>query len=76
VGIFTVNSFMAEARRRGYTRVISLTRNPRLQSLYRAMGFVGPCSLPEYAVRQALSPGTPMFIKENLGAHAMDGQAE
>jgi hypothetical protein len=40
------------------------------------MGFVGPCSLPEYAVRQALSPGTPMFIKENLGAHAMDGQAE
>jgi N-acetylglutamate synthase-like GNAT family acetyltransferase len=65
VGIFTVNSFMAEARRRGYTRIISLTRNPRLQSLYQAMGFVRRTPRA-YARRQAQSPDTPMFIREDL----------
>lgn len=69
VGIFTVNSFMAEARRRGYTRVISLTRNPRLQSLYQAMGFVRRTP-STYARRQAQSPGTPMFVREELSPPA------
>ncbi len=65
VGVFTVNSFLAEARRRGYSRIISLTRNPRLQSLYRSMGFE-QYTPPEYAQRQAQSIGTPMFVRDKL----------
>ena len=65
VGVFTVNAFIVEARRRGFTRIISLTRNPRLKTLYLAMGFVQR-SPREYADRQADSPGTPMFVRENL----------
>ncbi len=65
VGVFTVNSFMAEARRRGYRRIISLTKNPRLQTLYNSLGFDRRSPL-EFADRQARSAGTPMFIKENL----------
>ncbi len=65
VGVFTVNAFIAEARRRGYTRIISLTRNPRLKTLYLAMGFLQR-SPREYVARQAKSPGTPMFVRENL----------
>jgi N-acetylglutamate synthase-like GNAT family acetyltransferase len=65
VGVFTVEAFVAEARRRGYTRIISLTRNPRLQRLYLAMGFVQR-SPRAYARRQAESPETPMFFCDNL----------
>ncbi len=65
VGVFTVNAFIAEARRRGYTRIISLTRNPRLRTLYLSMGFVQHAPRA-YADRQAKSPGTPMFVRENL----------
>jgi N-acetylglutamate synthase-like GNAT family acetyltransferase len=67
VGVFTVDAFIEEARRRGYTRIISLTRNPRLRHLYRAMGFVQR-SPQEYARRQAQSPDTPMFVREDLAA--------
>jgi amino-acid N-acetyltransferase len=67
VGIFTVNAFIKEAHRRGYTRIISLTKNPRLQALYRLIGFVRR-SPPEYADRQSQSPDTSMFVKENLTA--------
>jgi N-acetylglutamate synthase-like GNAT family acetyltransferase len=63
VGVFTVEAFVAEARRRGYARIISLTRNPRLKRLYRAMGFVQRCPR-EYARRQAQSPETPMFFRD------------
>ncbi len=65
VGVFTVDAFIAEARQRGFTRVISLTRNPRLKTLYLTMGFVQR-SPRGYAARQANSPGTPMFVRENL----------
>jgi N-acetylglutamate synthase-like GNAT family acetyltransferase len=65
VGVFTVNAFITEARRRGFTRIISLTRNPRLKQLYLAMGFVQRAPR-EYAHRQALSPNTPMFVREDL----------
>ena len=65
VGVFTVNAFIDEARRRGYARIISLTRNPRLRALYLSMGFL-PCSPPEFADRQAMSPGTPMYLKDGL----------
>ncbi len=65
VGVFTVDAFIAEARRRGYTRIISLTRNPRLKTLYHALGFVQR-SPREYAARQAQSQGTPMFVLTEL----------
>jgi N-acetylglutamate synthase-like GNAT family acetyltransferase len=61
VGVFTVNAFVEEARRRGYRRIISLTKNPRLQSLYLSLGFARQ-SPPRYAQRQARSAGTPMFV--------------
>ena len=63
IGVFTVNSFIAEARKRGYQRIISLTKNPRLQTLYRNLGFVRQ-SPRQYAERQARSAGTPMFVME------------
>jgi len=65
VGVFTVNAFMEEARRRGYQKIISLTKNPRLQSLYLSLGFLRH-SPPQYAERQARSAGTPMFVKDHL----------
>jgi len=65
VGVFTIKAFIAEARRRGYKRVISLTQNPRLQSLYQSLGFIR-LTPAEYAGRQAESPGIPMFVKTDL----------
>mgnify|MGYP006293486141 CR=1 FL=1 len=62
VGVFTVNAFLREVRRRGYTTVISLTRNPRLQRLYRSLGFVQQ-SPSRYAERQGRSKDTPMFVR-------------
>jgi N-acetylglutamate synthase-like GNAT family acetyltransferase len=61
VGVFTVRAFIAEARRRGYKRIISLTKNPRLQTLYQSIGFVRQTPV-KYAERQAQSPGVPMFV--------------
>jgi amino-acid N-acetyltransferase len=68
VGVFTVNAFIAEVRRRGYPNIISLTKNPRLQALYLSLGFVRQ-SPPRYADRQARSIGTPMFVKTDLAGH-------
>ncbi len=67
VGVFTVNSFIAEARKRGYRSIISLTKNPRLQTLYHSLGFVRR-SPRRFAERQARSADTPMFVKEDLSA--------
>lgn len=63
VGVYTVNAFIAAMQAQGYRRFISLTRNPRLQALFRQMGFVEE-SRSEYAARQAESPGVTMFFKE------------
>jgi predicted GNAT family N-acyltransferase len=63
VGVFTVNAFLKEMARSGFKKVISLTNNPRLQSLYGHLGFVRE-SLPRYAGRQALSPGVSMFHRD------------
>ncbi len=71
VGVFTVDAFIAEARRRGYARIISLTRNPRLKTLYQAVGFIER-SPREYADRQAQSEGTPMFVRDDLTPAAID----
>lgn len=62
VGVYTVNAFMHAMVERGYSRFISLTMNPRLQALYRQLGFVQE-SLPEYSKRQSESPDVKMFFK-------------
>ena len=62
VGVHTVKSFMALMKTQGYNRFISLTNNPRLEALYRQLGFVQE-SRPEYRRRQEQSPGVKMFCK-------------
>jgi amino-acid N-acetyltransferase len=64
VAVFTVESFSQDVRRRGIRRIISLTNNPRLQSLYRQMGFCQDKGSSAYAARQAQSPGVSLFIRE------------
>ncbi|NNL78302.1 MAG: GNAT family N-acetyltransferase [Desulfobacterales bacterium] len=63
VGKFTVNAFIERMTRKGYTRFISLTNNPRLQKLYRRLGFT-ESKEPIFQVRQEESPGVAMFLKE------------
>lgn len=63
VGMFTVQAFMDVMRKQGFTRFISLTNNPNLKKLYETMGFVF-CDRPEYAARQAQSPGVAMYYKK------------
>ncbi len=65
VGVYTVNAFSEVASRMGFRRIISLTNNPRLQVLYKRLGFEQK-SLPEFAKRQAESPGVAMFYKTML----------
>ncbi len=62
VGVYTVNAFIGAMQAQGYCRFISLTRNPRLQALFRQLGFVEE-SRNEYAARQAESPEVAMFFK-------------
>lgn len=61
VGVFTVRAFIDAMRDQGYSRFLSLTNNPGLKQLYLQMGF-GACNLPEYADRQAASPGVAMYL--------------
>lgn len=63
IGVFTVNASEAEARRMGFNRIISLTNNPRLHSLYAQLGF-RQGDLPEYAARRASSPEVALFFKD------------
>jgi amino-acid N-acetyltransferase len=63
VGVYTVNAFIHTLLAEGYSRFISLTRNPRLQDLFRQLGFVEGCR-SEYLQRQNESPGVTMFFKE------------
>lgn len=63
VGKFTVNAFIERMSGKGYTRFISLTNNPRLQKLYRSLGFTR-ARKPLYKERQAESPGVALFFKE------------
>jgi amino-acid N-acetyltransferase len=62
VGVYTVNAFIETMVAQGYSRFISLTRNPRLQALFLQMGFVAD-SPPEYSRRQSESPDVQMFFK-------------
>lgn len=63
VGVFTVKAFIGEMRQLGYRRVISLTKNPRLQKLYLTLGFRRETPAA-YRPRQDRSPGVPMFVKD------------
>ena len=62
VGVYTVNAFIGTMLARGYRRFISLTGNPRLQALFKQLGFVEE-SPGAYSRRQNESPGVPMFYK-------------
>jgi N-acetylglutamate synthase-like GNAT family acetyltransferase len=61
VGAYTVGAFIEEMRHQGYDRFISLTRNPRLAELFAQLGFTAG-DREEYAQRQSLSPGVPLFF--------------
>ncbi len=63
VGVFTVNAFIHEMKAKGYRQFISLTRNPKLQQLYRSLGFRQE-SPAVFNDRQAQSPGVPMYLLE------------
>ena len=63
IGVFTVNAFEDEARQAGFKRIISLTNNPRLHSLYNQLGFTQG-DLPEYSARRAASPDVALFYKD------------
>lgn len=63
VGVYTVNAFIHTMVAEGYRCFISLTKNPRLQDLFRRLGFV-ETSRSEYRQRQSESPGVTMFFKE------------
>jgi amino-acid N-acetyltransferase len=65
VGVFTVQAFMENLRKQGFTRFISLTNNPNLKRLYQTMGFA-LCNRPEYLDRQMVSPGVAMYFKQIL----------
>jgi len=62
VGVYAVNAFIKTMTEQGYTRFISLTKNPRLQALFQQIGFVEE-SRKEYRSRQSASPDVPMFFK-------------
>ena len=63
IGVFTVTSFIQTMRSQGFTRFISLTNNPQLETLYLTLEFARK-TLPEYQWRQDLSPAVMMFFKE------------
>jgi amino-acid N-acetyltransferase len=63
VGVFTVKSFMDTARLEGYKQFISLTNNPKLQRLYRSLGFEKTAP-PRHKKRRDESPGVAMFYKK------------
>jgi len=65
VGVFTVNAFENETKSMGFNRIISLTNNPRLHSLYTQLGY-SHGNLVEYAERRASSPEVAMFYKDIL----------
>ena len=63
VGVHTVKSFIAQMQAQGYTQLISLTNNPRLEALYARLGFAQE-SPREYRQRQAQSPNVKMYFRK------------
>lgn len=62
IGVFTVKSFIDLMASEGFSKFISLTKNPRLKALFDQLGFVQE-SREEYRKRQAISPDVPMYYK-------------
>jgi len=71
VGVFTVTAFIRAMVEKGYSRFISLTKNPRLQTLFLQLGFV-KASPPEYSRRQNESPDVQMFFKTIDGTASVE----
>ncbi len=63
VGVFTVDSFIHAMIHQGYRRFLSLTNNPRLEKIYRKLGFERKDE-KAYSERQKQSPGVNMYVKE------------
>jgi N-acetylglutamate synthase-like GNAT family acetyltransferase len=63
VGVFMANSFMHAMIHQGYRRFVSLTNNPKLEKLYRRLGFERTDD-KAYLERRKQSPGVNMYIKE------------
>jgi N-acetylglutamate synthase-like GNAT family acetyltransferase len=62
VGVFLINAFMDEMKHQGVDTVVSVTANPRLESLYALLGFKNNCP-PGLEARRTQSPGKKMFVK-------------
>ncbi len=61
VGYFLIKSFVELAKKEGYQRVVSLTRNPKLKTIYCSVGFKE--KTPEdLQYRKSKSPNVPMFV--------------
>ena len=61
VGFFLIKSFVELAKKEGYRRVVSLTKNPRLKNIYCSVGFEE--KIPwDLQFRKSKSPDVPMFI--------------
>jgi len=63
VGVFMATSFMHTMIHEGYRRFVSLTNNPKLEKLYRRLGFERKDD-KAYHERRKQSPGVNMYIKE------------
>jgi N-acetylglutamate synthase-like GNAT family acetyltransferase len=63
VGVYTVDSFIREMTAQGYRRCVSFTNNPKLQKLFRKLGFVRK-DLTAFRERRQQSPGVNMYVKE------------
>ncbi len=61
IGLFLIQSFVELAEKQGYKRIISLTRNAKLQKIYQSFGFKQ--KTPEdLENRKEQSPEVPMYV--------------
>ncbi len=61
IGIYLIRTFIAHMRCQAYRYIVSLTANPKLAELYRALGF-RPARRDEYVSRQQQSANVPMYV--------------
>jgi len=62
IGFFIINSFINEMKNYCVKQIVSLTNNPKLQSIFLSLGFKQKCP-KELCQRQERSPNIKMFIK-------------
>jgi amino-acid N-acetyltransferase len=63
VSVYLITAFIAEMKRQGFHRIISLTNNPKLATLYEKFGFVRDTP-QDLIFRQEQSPNVKMFQLE------------